>query len=90
MTIPQARKEVLSVIEQSTETDIELTEETHLIDDLGLSSVEAAVLLSDLEERFGIRIPIACLRSVQTAGDLCQIVLEQIPKANIRPKKRKK
>lgn len=90
MTIPQVKAEVLSVIGESVECESAITEETHLIEDLGLSSVEAAVLLADLEERFGIRIPIACLRDVQTAGDLCRIVVEALQKPQTRPKKRRR
>lgn len=55
-----------------------LTMETRLVEELGLSSVEITVLLSDLEDIFHIHIPASALRHVRCAGDLCRIVAERI------------
>lgn len=55
-----------------------LTMETRLVEELGLSSVEITVLLSDLEDIFHIYIPASALRHVRCAGDLCRIVTERI------------
>lgn len=78
MTITEAKKEIIAVIVKSTETELEVTEETHLVKELGLSSVEAMILLSDLEDRFGIRIPVSRLRNVRTVNDLCQVVIDTL------------
>ncbi|HJB33245.1 MAG TPA: acyl carrier protein, partial [Candidatus Blautia merdipullorum] len=53
-----------------------LTEDTGLYEDMGLASVEAYVLLCDLEDTFGIKIPASELRKVGTAGDLCRLVIQ--------------
>ena len=45
---------------------------------MGLASVEAYVLLSDLEEEFGVRIPASALRNVRTTGDLCSLVIRKM------------
>lgn len=75
MTIEQIKQAVIAVIQESTETEVELTENTHLVQEMGLSSVEAMLLLSDLEDRFYISIPASQLRNVQTVRDLCQLVI---------------
>ena len=81
MTIEQIKQAVISVIRDSTETEISLTEDTHLIQDMGLSSVETMLLLSDLEDRFYITIPASLLRNVQTVGDLCRLVIDCLAKS---------
>lgn len=75
MTVEEVKQEIIHVIVDATETELILTEETGLFEDMGLSSVEVVVMLSDLEEAFGIDIPASELRSVRTVGDLCQVVI---------------
>lgn len=80
MTIAQVKEEILDIIRESTETEMELTPETHLVRELGLSSVETMLLLSDLEDRFGITVPASSLRSIQTVNDLTQTVIDLLMK----------
>lgn len=75
MTIAEATKVIYAVIKASTETELELTPDTLLFQDMALSSVEAMLLLADLEEQFRIAIPVSSLRNIQTVDDLCQTVL---------------
>ena len=56
----------------------EIPEDTTLYEEMGLASVEAYVLLSDLEEEFGVRIPASALRNVRTTGDLCSLVIRKM------------
>lgn len=76
MTIAQVTKLITKLIQDSTETDLELTPETHLIREIGLSSVESMLLLSDLEDALHIQIPVSALREVETVGDLTQVVIQ--------------
>ena len=76
MTIAQVNQLVIDIIIESTETELELHENTHLVREMGLSSVEATLLLSDLEDRFHIHIPVLRLREIETVGDLCQTVVD--------------
>ena len=80
MTIVELNREIFTIIRNSTEADVSITEGTHLFTDLGLSSVEVMMLISDLEDSFGVSIPAASLRQVQTAGDLCGVVLDILRK----------
>ena len=80
MTIPELNREIFAIIKTSAEADTDITAATHLFAELGLSSVEVMMLISDLEDAFGISIPASALRSVQTAGDLCSVVLNILQK----------
>ena len=75
MTVSQVKEEVIRVIRDSTETEYAIRMDTHLVKGLGLSSVEIMMLVSDLEDRFGVHISGAKLRNVWTVGDLCNLVL---------------
>lgn len=74
----KVKEKVMKVIEESTETDVNLTEETTLYDEMSLSSMEVYVLLNDLEDTFDIRIPVSKLRKVHTVGELCALVISEI------------
>lgn len=81
MTIHEVKQTVFATIQSSTETELPITENTHLIREIGLSSIEAMLLLSDLEDRFGINIPANRLRNIQTVNDLCQVVIDCLMKS---------
>lgn len=76
MTIAELNREILSIIRDSTETEMEITENTHLIRQMGLSSVEIMMMVSELEDAFGVEISASDLRHVQTVGDLCRLVAD--------------
>lgn len=78
MTIADIRKEIIAVIKESTEREIEITEETHIVNEMNLSSIETMMMVSDLEDRFEINIPTAQLRNVRTVKDLCDIVVDTL------------
>lgn len=78
MTIAEIREEIIAVIKESTERDIEITEQTHIVNEMNLSSIEAMMMVSDLEDRFEINIPTAQLRNVRTVKDLCDIVVDSL------------
>ncbi len=78
MTIDQLKKEIFSVIRESTETEVELTNDTHIVNEMGLSSIETMMLISDLDQHFGINIPTSRLRDVRTIRDLVQVVIDTL------------
>ncbi len=75
MTVTQVKQQILKTLTDGMETVQPVTEQTHLIRDLGLSSMETMMVITDLEDQFGIRIPASRLRSVQTVGDLMETVI---------------
>ena len=78
MTTEELNIRICDVIRSSTETELELHKDLNLITQMGLSSMEIMLMISDLEDAFGIELPISELRDVTTVGDLCQIVLQTI------------
>ena len=75
MTTQDVKKKIIDVIEESTETELELTPDTEIFADMGLSSVEVVVMLGDLEDAFGIDIPAADIRNVRTIGELSDLII---------------
>ena len=78
MTKEQLNAEIYRVIRFSTETELELRDDLHLITQMGLSSVEVMLLVSDLEDAFAIDLPVSELRDVATVGHLCQVVAQAV------------
>lgn len=57
-----------------------LGEETELIADLGLDSVDVVSLIMQVERQFRIRLTLAELNSVSTFGDLLDLVAIKLQK----------
>ena len=59
--------------------DIELSETTDLVADIGLSSLEVMELIEKIEDHFDISIPLNILPDVNTVGELAEKVQELNP-----------
>lgn len=65
-------KEIIySVIEDQ---DMEITEESEFIDDLGLSSMEFFNLITLIENSYGIKISDRQIQELETVGDIMDII----------------
>lgn len=67
------RKNAVAVIEIIAREAKCSTEEVTLntrLDDLGIDSLKAIVILSELEDRLGIEIPNEIIGSINTVGDI--------------------
>ena len=63
--------QILAILEDVAEVSPEdVNENSVLMDDLDLSSMEILTIVADLEETFGLRIPETELRNFVTIGDL--------------------
>ena len=63
--------QILAILEDVAEISPEdVTEDSVLMDDLDLSSMEILTVVADLEETFGLRIPEKELRNFVTISDL--------------------
>ncbi len=80
MTTEELNTRICDVIRSSTETELELHEDLNLITQMGLSSMEIMLMISDLEDAFGIELPISELREITTVGDLSLVVRQTICK----------
>ena len=68
---------ILEIVKEISETD-EVDTEMDFMDEIGLSSLEVAELIGEVEETFHIRIPALALRKVMTPADLAAVVRERI------------
>ncbi|MEE8138507.1 MAG: acyl carrier protein [Thermoanaerobaculia bacterium] len=71
------REQVIQKLLEASDLEIEasqVTPETSLRDDLELSSLQAVTLVMDLEDQFGIEVEDEELESLQTVGDILQLL----------------
>ena len=69
--------QILGILEDVAEIAPEdVNEDSALMDDLDLSSMEILTVVADLEETFGLRIPEKELRSFVTISDLADYLAE--------------
>ena len=68
-------KEILS--EVSGVPLAELSEETRLVGDLGMSSFDLADTVVSIEEAYGVKIPDERFREMETIADLIRIIREE-------------
>lgn len=71
-------EELLEVIREAmAEDDVEITEESEFVDDLGLSSMEFFNLISLIEERFHVKFSDREIQNLETVGDVAELLEEQ-------------
>lgn len=71
--------QILAILEDVAEISPEdVSEDSVLMDDLDLSSMEILTIVADLEEAFGLRIPEKDLRSFVTISDLADYLSEHV------------
>lgn len=75
MTVKEVNAEIISIISEAIQPNFEITLDTHLVKELGLTSVETMMLVSDLEDRFSVDVPGKLLRNVWTVQDLCNVII---------------
>jgi acyl carrier protein len=63
---------LFEAIAELNKKEIELTEETALVADIGLSSLEVMEFIEKIEDHFDISIPLNILPDVNTIGDLAK------------------
>jgi acyl carrier protein len=65
-----------SALESQNKQGLELSENTALVADIGLSSLEVMEFIEKIEDHFDISIPLNILPDVSTIGDLAVKVKE--------------
>ena len=65
-----------SALESLNKKNLELSEHTELVADIGLSSLEVMEFIEKIEDHFDISIPLNILPDVNTIGDLAKKVRE--------------
>jgi len=65
-----------SALESQNKKNLALSEDTALVADIGLSSLEVMEFIEKIEDHFDITIPLNILPDVNTIGDLAKKVRE--------------
>lgn len=66
-------KSVIELFSTMTEAE-EITPDSELIDDLGISSMDVLFLISSMEEEFKIKVPESAIRKMVTVDDVAEVI----------------
>ena len=66
-------KKVIELFSTMTEAE-EITPDSELIDDLGISSMDVLFLISSMEEEFKIKVPESAIRKMVTVEDVAEVI----------------
>lgn len=70
-------KRVIELFSTMTEAE-EINEDSELVDDLEISSMDVLFLISCIEEEFNIKVPEKAIRKMSTVSDVADIICELI------------
>ena len=71
-------REVCPLLERYRPPGVQLTPATELSGDLNIDSVAAMDLIMEIEDKFGIDIPMNLVSDLRNLGDLLEVVRQQI------------
>ena len=66
--------DILRLLAEKIEGDVELSPETNIVSDTGLDSVSVMDFVFELEDEFGITVPLDRISDVKTVGQLTDAV----------------
>ncbi len=69
-TSQSLRQELFQLFEQHAQSGSPITEQSHLVGDLGIDSLGVMEVVADIEDKFKLVIPDEALRDVGTIGDV--------------------
>lgn len=78
MTINQVKERVIEIISDGIEYDGVISPEMNLIEEIGLSSIEAMAIMGDLESEFGIELPIKEVKDVSKIKELQELIVSKL------------
>jgi acyl carrier protein len=70
-------RDVCAILERYRPADVSLTPATELSGDLNIDSVAAMDLIMEIEDKFGIDIPINVVSDLRNLQDLLDVVRQQ-------------
>ena len=73
----QLFRELCTILERYRPADVRLTPATELSGDLNIDSVAAMDLIMEIEDKFGIDIPINLVSDLRNLQDLLDVVRQQ-------------
>ena len=63
---------IYSLLQPFLKEDVSLTEDTELVTELGLTSLQVMNMIEHIEDHFDISIPLTILPEIRTVRDLAQ------------------
>jgi len=73
-TRDKVRDEVIEILRPHAQGDVTLTEQSHLVADLGIDSLGVMEVVADLEDKFRLHIPDDALREVESITDVVKAI----------------
>jgi acyl carrier protein len=65
---------IFETLRASLPRPVELSEQTHIVDDLGLDSVAVMDFVMEIEDRLDISVPLDKIAEIETLGDLLTVL----------------
>lgn len=65
---------LIALLKPMAETDVALSQDTDLVDELGLDSMKVMNLLLEVEDELDVAIPLNALADVRTLGNLAELI----------------
>lgn len=66
----EIREMIFGTLRAALTRPVELSDQTHIVDDLGLDSVAVMDFVMDLEDRLDVSMPLDKIAEIETLGDL--------------------
>jgi acyl carrier protein len=73
-SIADIREVIFDTLRASLQRPVELSDQTNVMNDLGLDSVAVMDFVMEIEERLDISVPLSRIAEVETLGDLVSTV----------------
>ena len=70
---------ICKVLQPFVKPGVELTEDSNLVGDLGLTSLQVMMLIEHIEDEFDISVPLNILPNIDTIRDLGHALEKLIP-----------
>ena len=70
-------EKIIAVISTISDAE-EITEDSELLEDLGISSMDVLYVVSCMEAEFGVKIPEKTVRSLEVVADMVDLVESMI------------
>ena len=74
MNYDEILEKVITTFSVIADTEEEITEDSELVDDLNISSMDILMILCNLEEEFHIKVPEKMIRRMTTIGDVAEVL----------------
>ncbi len=69
-TIDDIREMIFDTLRSSRQKLVELSDQTNIVNDLGLDSVAVMDFVMEIEDRLNISVPLDKIAEIETLGDL--------------------